>query len=526
MQLLMPYAVLALLLALVAPQLHGQDTPRRRNVIVMFSDDHALSAISAYGKSHLGNYARTPNIDRLAKEGVLFRHCFVHNSICTPSRAGVLTGRHSHRNGVYTLADSMDIKRRHLAHFFGDAGYDTAIFGKWHLHTEPQGFATWEVFRNQGEYDDPVYLSAEHPKGKKETGYSEDLSTDKALRWLAKRDPTKPFFLCLNFKAPHRNWLPAARYRDRFAKDTIPEPSSLFDDLSGRSLAITRNTQTIGEDFRIKEDLKLDPPKELQGDALQLWAYRELGKRHGGLTEAQAAALTAFDEVQFRRWSYQQYVKDYLNTAQAVDDSVGRVLDWLKANGMEQDTVVIYSSDQGFYVGEHGFYDKRWMYEESQHMPLLIRAPGVAKAGVETLALAMNLDFAPTLLELAGIAAPTADNERFDGRSLIPVLRGETPADWRDLVYYRYWEHNSKEHPVPGCFGIRTATHKLICYQGQPHGMKGASPTPTPEEWELFDLVKDPREMRNVYNDPAYATVREQLTARLKAERERIGDTR
>ncbi len=519
-------ALLALLMTLAALPLPGEEAPRRRNVVVMFSDDHALSAISAYGRSHLGDFARTPNIDRLAKEGVLFRRCFVHNSICTPSRAGVLTGRHSHRNGVYTLADGMDVRRRHLAHFFRDAGYQTALFGKWHLHTEPQGFDRWEVFRNQGEYENPVYLSPEHPKGRQESGYSEDLSTRKALDWLAARDASKPFLLCLHFKAPHRNWIPAPRYRGRFAADTIPEPDTLMDDLANRSVAITRNTQTIGEDFRLREDLKLEPPAGLKGPALRLWAFRELGKRHGGLTEAQAAKLEAVDETRFRRWSYQQYAKDYLNAAQAVDDNVGRVLDWLKAAGLEGDTVVVYSSDQGFYVGEHGFYDKRWMYEESQHMPLLIRAPGAAKAGTETRALAMNLDFAPTLLDLCGIDAPTREEERFDGVSLAPLLRGETPAGWRDLVYYRYWEHNSHEHPVPGCYGIRTATHKLIHYHGRPLGMKGADPKPTAPEWELFDLVKDPKELRSVHADPAYAEILAELKRRLEAERARIGDER
>ena len=519
-------AFLAFFATLVALPLPAQETARRRNVVMMFSDDHALSAISAYGRSHLGDFARTPNLDRLAKEGVLFRHCFVHNSICTPSRAGVLTGRHSHRNGVYTLGDGMDIRRRHLAHFFGDAGYQTAIFGKWHLHTQPQGFGTWEVFRNQGEYEDPVFLSPAHPKGRKENGYSEDLSTQKALDWLGARDPAKPFFLCLHFKAPHRNWIPAPRYRGRFADATIPEPATLMDDLRNRSVAITRNTQTIGEDFRLKEDLKLDPPKGLEGAGLRLWAFRELGKRHGGLTDAQAAGLAEVDEAQFRRWSYQQYAKDYLNTAQAVDDNVGRVLDWLEANGLAKDTVVLYSSDQGFYLGEHGFYDKRWMYEESQHMPLLVRAPGAAKAGLESQALAMNLDFAPTLLELCGIPAPTSADERFDGRSLAPLLRGEVPADWRDLVYYRYWEHNSAEHPVPGCYGIRTSRHKLIHYHGQPLGMKAANPAPTEPEWELFDLEKDPQELRSVHDDPAYAAVRDELRRRLEAERARIGDER
>lgn len=508
--------------------LEGQTTAQqpRRNVIFMFSDDHALSAISAYGRSHLTQAVQTPHIDQLAQEGVLFRHCLVHNSICTPSRAGVLTGRHSHRNGVYTLQDSMDIRRRHLAHFFRDGGYATAIFGKWHLHTEPQGFDTWEVFRNQGEYLDPIYLSAQHPKGKKTPGYSEDVTTDKALAWLNARNQTQPFFLMVQYKAPHRNWIPPQRYENRFAQQTLAEPPGLLDDQKGRSLALTRNRQSIGRDFRLREDLKLDLPKDLQGEALKLWAFRELGKRHGGLTASAAAALKEVDATLWTRWSYQQYAKDYLNTAQSVDDNVGRILAWLKANGLEKNTVVVYSSDQGFYVGEHGMYDKRWMYEESQHMPLVIRAPGVAKAGSETKRFAMNLDFAPTLLELAGIPAPTLPEERFDGVSLVPLLKGESPQDWRDLVYYRYWEHNSAEHPVPGCYGIRTEDYKLIYYHGQPLGMKGVNAQATAPEWELFDLKQDPQEKRSVYHEPAYAEILIQLKARLTEERRRIGDER
>ena len=479
------------LLALAATPLAAKP-----NIIFLFSDDHATSAISAYGPSHLSGFAKTPNIDRLAKEGMLFRNCHVANSICTPSRAAYLTGQHSHHNGVYTLHDALDPRKRHLAHWFGDAGYQTALFGKWHLESTPQGFQTWEVFRNQGEYFNPVYLTPDAPKkGHTENGYADDLSTDKALTWLKRRDPTKPFLLCLHFKAPHRNWLPAPRHAGRFEDQTIPEPPTLLDDWSERAAALSRNKQTIGRDMRPKEDLKGKVPAGLTGEAL-------------------------------RKAAYQRYAKDYINTAQAVDDNVGRVLDWLEANGLEEDTIVVYSSDQGFFVGEHGLFDKRWMYEESSRMPLLVRAPGLAKPGSECAALVSNIDFAPTLLALVGLTPTLGATERFDGASFREWLEGKTPAGWRDAVYYRYWEHNSGEHPVPNHFGIRTATHKLICYQGKPHGMKGASPKPTAEEWELFDLTKDPRELRNVYDDPAYAQVRAQLTDRLRAERERIGDTR
>lgn len=470
---------------------------KQPNIIFLFSDDHAPAAISAYGPSHLttGGFASTPNIDRIAKTGMIFQSCYVANSICTPSRAAILTGQHSHHNGVYTLQDPMDPQRRHLAHWFTEAGYQTALYGKWHLETSPQGFQTWEVFRNQGEYRNPTYLTPDAPKkGHTEKGYADEVSTDKALGWLQKRDPSKPFLLCLHFKAPHRNWIPAERYARRFEGVTIPEPKTLLDDWKNRSDAITLNRQTIGRDMGLS-DLKVPKPKGLQGDAL-------------------------------RQWAYQRYIKDYLNTAQVVDDSVGRVLDWLKANGLEEDTIVIYASDQGFFTGEHGFFDKRLMYEPSTRMPLIVRAPGVTQAGSESRALASNIDFAPTLLELAGIHPKLSATEKFDGTSLVPLLRREIPDDWRTAVYYRYWEHNSGEHPVPNNFGIRTATHKIICYQGQPHNMRGASKIATPEEWELFDLVKDPDEMINVYKDPAYADIRKTLTAQLKAERERNGDSR
>ena len=482
-----------LALLTLAPRGAGATRP---NIVFLLSDDHATSAISAYGPSHLSGFANTPNIDRIARDGMLFRNCYVANSICTPSRAAILTGEHSHHNGVYTLQDAIDPKKHHLAHWFNDAGYQTAFFGKWHLESTPQGFQTWAIYRGQGEYFNPVYLTPDAPKkGHVEQGYADDLTTDKALGWMEHRDPAKPFLLCLWFKSPHRNWMPPPRYLSRFKDDTIPEPGNLLDDWSHRSVALSRNHQTVGRDMRMKEDLKDGIPAGLTGDAL-------------------------------RKAAYQHYAKDYVNTAQAMDDNVGRVLDWLKANGLDQDTIVVYSSDQGFFVGEHGLFDKRWMYEESEHMPLIIRAPGLTRPGSECRELVSNIDFAPTLLSLAGIAAPSEPADRFDGASFAPMLSGSTPAGWRDAVYYRYWEHNSAEHPVPGHFGIRTATHKIICYQGQPHGMKAANPKPTPEEWELFDLVKDPHEMRNVYDDPAYAQVRAELTARLKAERERIGDTR
>jgi arylsulfatase A-like enzyme len=448
----------------------------RPNILFIMSDDHASHAISAYGSK----INQTPQIDRLAKEGMRFDNCFVTNSICTPSRAAILTGQYSHKNGVYTLADSMDVKKVHLAHHMRDAGYRTAMIGKWHLATDPQGFDYWNILPGQGAYYDPVFITTEGRKQHK--GYCTDIIADFTLDYLKKRDKTKPFFVMCHHKAPHRAWQPAPKYKEWLKDETVPEPDNLYEDLTQRSQAAQRATLRVGDDNNLN-DLKQPKPEGLTGRAL-------------------------------RKWAYQLYIKDYLRCVRSVDDNVGRLLDYLDQEGLTQNTVVVYTSDQGFFLGDHGWFDKRFMYEETIRMPFLIRYPKRIKKGSVNRDMVLNIDFAPTLLELAGRKAPP----EMQGRSFAPMLAGKTPKDWRKTMYYRYWMHLGGGHTVTAHYGVRSHTHKLIYYYGQALGKKGAVDKPTPPEWELFDLVKDPREMKNVYGDPAYAKV----TAELKKEMERL----
>ena len=446
------------------------------NIIFIMSDDHAAHAISAYGSK----INQTPNIDRLARGGMRFDNCFVTNSICTPSRACILTGQYSHLNGVKTLSDEIDPKKIHLAHHLRGAGYQTAMIGKWHLQTEPQGFDHWKILPGQGLYYDPVFITKEGRK--KHTGYCTDLIGDFALDFLRQRDKSKPFFLMCHHKAPHREWGPAPKYKDLFNDRDIPEPDNLYEDMSKRSQASQRATLRVGDDMT-KSDLKVDKPAGLEG--------REL-----------------------RKWAYQRYIKDYLRCVQSVDDNVGRVLDYLDADGIAGDTLVVYTSDQGFFLGDHGWFDKRFMLEESLRMPFLARYPKMIKPGAVNGDMLLNVDFAPTFLDVAGVRTPP----EMQGVSAAGLLKGKTPKGWRQSMYYRYWMHLGGGHTVTAHYGVRTKTHKLIYYYGKALGSKGAVDTDTPPEWELFDLKKDPREMRNVYGDPAYAKVE----AGLKVELERL----
>jgi arylsulfatase A-like enzyme len=449
------------------------------NIVYIMSDDHASHAISAYGSK----INQTPNIDRIAKGGMRFDNCFATNSICTPSRGAILTGQYSHKNGVYTLSDSIDPKKVHLAHHLQNAGYQTAMVGKWHLQTDPQGFHHWNILPGQGAYYDPVFLT---PDGKRQhKGYCTDLIGDFSIDFLKKRDKSKPFFLMSHHKAPHRAWQPAPKYMDWLKDVDVPEPDNLYEDTSKRSQAAQRATLRVGDDMS-KTDLKVDPPPGLSG--------REL-----------------------RRWAYQLYIKDYLRCVRSVDDNVGRMLDYLDQEGLAKNTIVVYTSDQGFFLGDHGWYDKRFMYEETMRMPFLIRHPGLIRGGSVNRGMILNVDFAPTFLDLAGAKAP----EEMQGHSFAPLLEGKSPRGWRQSMYYRYWMHLGGGHTVTAHYGVRTHTHKLIHYYGKGLGKKGASDQDTTPEWEMFDLVKDPREMRNVYDDAAYAGVRENLRKelyRLKAQ--------
>jgi arylsulfatase A-like enzyme len=474
----LPFAC-ALLLGL-APNVTA--APTRPNILLVFTDDHALQAIGAYGSK----INKTPNIDRLAKEGMLFQNCFVTNSICAPSRAVILTGKHSHINGVIDNAVVFNGAQQTMPKLLQAAGYQTALIGKWHLKSDPTGFHYWAILSaggGQGTYYNPAFKTS--TGNLKPTGYVTDIITDMSLDWLRKRDKDKPFLLMYQHKAPHREWQPGPAHFNLYKGVTIPEPATLVDDYSGRAGPARRQEMTIA-DHLTPLDLKFVAPKNLTVEQLRLWtaAYKDENEAF------RKAKLTGRALV---RWKYQRYIKDYLRCVASVDDNLGRVLKYLDDSGLAKNTIVIYSSDQGFYLGEHGWYDKRWMYEESLHMPLIVRWPGVVKAGSVNRDLVQNLDFAQTFLEMAGARAP-ADMQ---GRSLVPLLKGKAPADWRKSIYYHYWEYPAV-HMVARHYGVRTQKHKLIHYY-------------LTDEWELFDLEKDPREMKSVYREPAYAGVVKEL---------------
>ncbi len=479
-----------LLLALVIPaQAADEAKPvKRPNILFIMADDHAYQAISAYGSK----VNVTPHIDRLAKEGMRFDRCFVTNSICGPSRAVILTGKYSHLNGFATNENpNFNGKQQHVAKLLQGAGYQTAVIGKWHLGSDPTGFDYWHILQGQGPYYNPAMKT---PNGiVRHTGYTTDIITDEAIGWLEKgRDKNKPFFLMYQHKAPHRNWQPAPRYLDKYKDVTIPEPTTLFDDYKGRGTAARDQQMSIAKDLS-PHDLKLVAQPGLNPEQKEIFekAYAEENKAF------QEAKLTGDDKT---RWMYQRYVKDYLRCVDAVDENVGRMLEWLDNSGEAANTLVIYTSDQGWYLGEHGWYDKRWMYEESFRTPLIVRWPGQVKPSSVNTDMAMNLDFAQTFLDVAGVEQP-ADMQ---GRSLKPLLTGNTPADWRKSVYYHYYEFPQPHHVHPH-YGVRTEQYKLIHFYDL-------------NEWELYDLKADPNELKSVYNDPAY----DQIVMDLKRQLEQL----
>jgi arylsulfatase A-like enzyme len=436
-------------------------TPQRPNVVFIMSDDHAAHAISAYGSK----INTTPNIDRIAKEGMRFVNCFAVNSICTPSRASILTGKYSHLNGV-PVFNRFDGSQPTLAKYLQAAGYHTGMIGKWHLFSDPTGFDYWNILPGQGVYQDPVLI--EMGERKKHTGYVTDLITDFSIEFLKNRPKDKPFFLMCHHKAPHRPWQPDAKHARLYDNVDVPEPATFDDDYRTRSDAAREATMRIDRDLT-GNDLKQDPPPGLSGAAL-------------------------------KHWRYERYIKDYLACIASVDDNVGRLLDYLERSGLAQDTIVIYTSDQGFFLGDHNWFDKRFMYEESLRMPLLVRYPDHVKAGTVNDRMILNVDFAPTLMEFAGLKIP-AD---IQGRSFALLLRGEQPRDWRTSMYYRYY-HYPQDHRVQPHYGLRTERYKLIYFNKI-------------DQWELFDLQKDQHELNNVSADPAYA----ETLGKLKGELQRL----
>ncbi len=461
----------------------------RPNIIFIMTDDHAAHAISAYGS----RVNQTPQLDRLALGGMIFRNTFVTNSICTPSRAAVLTGKYSHRNGV-PVFNRFDGTQPTFPKLLQQGGYHTALVGKWHLGSDPTGFDHWEILPGQGAYHDPIFYTAEGERtfaGR----YSTDVITDLGIEAIRARPKGKPFLLMLQHKAPHRPWTPKEQYRKMFEGRFIPEPDTLFDGYQTRTDALPENQQSLARDLS-NRDLKLTPPAGLEGAERLAW----LASAPQEVTlEADGKSQTLKGEA-FLRWKYQRFMKDYLACIQSVDDNIGRLLDFLKDNDLEKNTIVVYTSDQGFFLGDHGMFDKRFMYEEALRTPLLVRWPRAVKAARSTSAMALNIDFAPTFLEAASLPVP----EDMQGRSLLKVLRGKTPDDWRTSMYYRYY-HDPGDHNTRAHLGVRTLTHKLI------HFWKT-------DQWEMFDLVSDPRELHNLYGQPGQA----QRTATLKTELQRL----
>ena len=473
------------------------------NIVFLFADDHAFQAIGAYGSK----VNQTPHIDRLAREGVLFTAAYCGNSICGPSRATVLTGKHSHANGFRTndRGTRFDGAQPTLPKYLQAAGYVTGIFGKWHLESAPTGFDEWMVHPGQGDYYNPDFITA--GGNKRIEGYATDVTGDLSLDFLQRhKGGDKPFLLMCQFKAPHRNWMPLPKYRDRFKGTVFPEPDTLFDDYAGRASPAAKHKMGVGPDMRPVHDLKLpgDGKTAVGGTQRMTPAQREAF--YAMYREENDAFLADRPEGRARvSWNYQRYMRDYLACVAAVDDNVGRVLAYLDENGLADNTLVVYSSDQGFYLGEHGWYDKRWMYEESFRMPLLMRWPGRIKPGTVVDRLVQNIDYAPTLLAAAGLAVP-AD---MHGVSVLPLL-ADPKAPWRDSLYYRYFEAGG-EHNVAAHRGVKKGAHKLLHF-------------PATGEWELFDLAKDPRELHSVADDPAYASIRKDLEVELERLRAQYGD--
>lgn len=460
----------------------------RPNILFIMSDDHAAHALSCYGS----RINQTPQLDRIARDGMRFGNCFAVNSICTPSRASILTGQYSHRNGV-PVFNRFDGSQPHVAKHLQAAGYHTAMIGKWHLGGEPTGFDHWNILPGQGRYHDPQFI--DRSGGHTIPGYATDVITDLAIEFLKNRPPDKPFFLMCHHKAPHREWSPDAKHATLYDDRDIPEPPTLRDDYATRSDAARETTMTIARHLT-RRDLKLTPPPDLQGRELSQW----LNASPSEVTLEKDGRTQTLTGEALLKWKYQRYIKDYLRCVASIDDNVGRLLDYLEQSGLSKNTVVIYTSDQGFFLGDHGWYDKRFMYEESLRMPFLVRWPGVTPPGRVQDAVALNVDFAPTFLDIAGVPMPP----EMQGRSLAPLLRGERPADWRTSMYYRYY-HDPGHHNTRAHYGVRTETHKLIYFWKK-------------DQWECYDLRKDPLELRNVYSDPAYA----ETVAHLKTELQRL----
>jgi arylsulfatase A-like enzyme len=531
-----------------------KNAAKKPNIVFIMSDDHSYQAISAYG-GMLSKLAPTPNIDKIANGGIIYKKAFVENSLCTPSRACLMTGLYSHQNGQRQLAEGIDSSKVFFSELLQQAGYQTAIVGKWHMSTSPKGFNYYHILDDQGKYYNPTFKGPETGyKFVQEQGYATDLITEHALDFLEKRDKGKPFCLMIHHKAPHRNWMPPGKYLDLYNDVNFPVPETFFDDYQSRCDAAKTQKMSISNDMELVQDLKVEELKDQLVSPYDKLSYTFLMSELGRLTPEQRAAWDKHYKLRNQQfinakltgkalalWKYQEFLKDYLRCIKSVDDGVGAILKYLKDNNLENNTMVVYTSDQGFYIGEHNWFDKRFMYEESFRTPLLIRYPKAIKPGTQSEALVQNIDYAPTFLSLAGIKKP----EQMSGTSLEPTFKGPKPAGWRSDLYYHYYDYPAF-HLVRKHDGIRTERYKLIHFYGK-GGMRGATTkyqtTPGYREYtvlkllnntgyvtndadidcnELYDLKTDPQELHNLFGKPGYEKLTADLQKRLDGYRKNL----
>ena len=494
------------------PHLFTANSPLRNrpNILFILSDDHAANAISCYGSK----INETPNIDRIANGGVRFNNCFCTNSICAPSRASILTGKYSHITGVIDNSKVLHNSHQTFPKLLQEAGYETAIVGKWHLKNIPRGFDYWSILPGQGDYYNPDFR--ELGKNKRFTGYVTDLITDQALNWLNNRNKKKPFCLLYQHKAPHSNWMPPVKYLLKFDDVDIPEPVTFHDDYKTRSDAAKDATMRISDDFYYGWHLKLDPKLDQDEKIRKLWmnAYYRMNEEQREAWDAAygpknkefyESNLTGND---LAHWKYERYIKDYLRCVASLDDNIGRILNYLDLVGLTENTLVVYTSDQGFFLGDHGWWDKRFMYEESIRMPLLVRYPKEIKHDLINDNIVLNIDFAPTLLDFAGVIT----SSDMQGKSFRKLLEGRIPKDWRTSMYYHYYEYPGRPE-VKKHYGIRTERYKLIHFYDDI------------DVWELYDLKEDPNEINNFYNDPNYSEIVIDLKTKLHKLQIEYNDT-
>lgn len=554
---LLSFAALSCIAATAQAQQKAAAATQRPNIVYIMCDDHAFQCISAYG-SPISKLAPTPNIDRIAERGMRFDRAFVENSLSTPSRACLMTGLYSNQNGQRQLGEGIDTTRTFFTEQLQQAGYQTAVVGKWHMGCDPKGFDYYHIYNDQGQYYNPQYRGTD-TDGKYivEEGYSTDLTTDHALSFIEHRDASKPFCLLLHHKAPHRNWLANTKYFGMYDNVTFPMPETFYDDYETRGSAVRTQKMSVTKDMRWEQDFKV--PEMLDTANADSWdSYLSLMNEVNRMNPEQRIAWGKYYFPRNRRllearltgkeldeWKYQNYIRDYMSVIKSVDESVGRVLDYLDSHGLTDNTIIVYTSDQGFYMGEHGWFDKRFMYEESLRTPLLIAYPGHIQPGTVCNKLVQNIDYAPTFLDLAGISKP----KELPGRSLTPLFKaGDKVKGWRNSIYYHYYDYPTY-HMVRKHDGVRTDRYKLIHfygaggldavkenkYQRQPgtreHGcmtyltsLGYFEPKDSAVNYnELYDLQADPHELNNLYGKPGYEKITKQLQKQLTDYRKSIG---